>query len=204
MFGKKSCPSCGKKMGKNFNFCAHCGVSFRVKEEQENYGMLGRSDAVDPLHGMKLPFGFNKLVRSLVKQLEQQMQQVDGNQDMMPKGFKINIVTGRPKTREIIGSEPVKVESVMEEVMSPEKQRRAALPRIEAESRLKRLSDRIIYEITAPEVKSKADIELRVLAGGMEVKAYAADKCYVKSIPFASDVLAYGVKGGKVYVELKA
>lgn len=203
MFGKKGCPSCGKKIGKDFNFCAYCGVSFKEESEHEDYGMIGKDDSVEHFSELRLPFGMDKLVNSLVKQLERQMQ--GGNfEGGMPKGFKINISTGRPRTREIIGSQPARIDSVMEEVSSPEKHRRSLLPKIDAESKLKRLSDRIIYEIDAPEVKSRSDIEVRVLATGMEVRAYSKNKCYVKLIPFNSEVINYAVKNGKVFLELKA
>jgi len=41
---KKKCLSCEKKTDRGFDYCPHCGVSFREKK-MEDFGMLGKIDS---------------------------------------------------------------------------------------------------------------------------------------------------------------
>ena len=73
MFDKK-CPACAKSIKRDFSYCPHCGASFKVGSEKENFGMLGRDDFGREIQQeLRLPFGMGKIVNSLVKQLEQEM-----------------------------------------------------------------------------------------------------------------------------------
>ena len=91
----------------------------------------------------------------------------------------------------------------MPEVSEAENSRRIGLPKVEGESRIKRLGDTIIYEIETPGIKNKDNVVLTELATGLEVKAYSKDKCYVKFIPLKVEVVEYYVEKEKVIVELK-
>ncbi|MFH1563606.1 MAG: hypothetical protein ABIF11_09390, partial [Nitrospirota bacterium] len=77
------------------------------------------------------------------------------------------------------------------------------LPKVEVEAKIRRLADRIIYEIDVPGVGSKADVVVTELATGLEIKAYSRDKCYVKFIPLKVEVIEYYVRPNKVFVELR-
>ena len=109
---KKKCPSCAKKIEKKFNFCPYCGVSFKTRNEQENFGMLGRNDSRERVQpNLGLPLGMNKIVNSLVKQLERQMNDMNGEgADGIPRGFKIKIASGSPQMKQVVREEPKKVE----------------------------------------------------------------------------------------------
>ena len=200
---KKKCPSCANKIEKKFNFCPYCGVSFKARNEQTNFGMLGRNDSQGKVQEeLKLPFGMNKIMNSLVKQLENQLGNMDmGDGQGMPKGVKIRVARG-PPMRQVIREEPGKVEEVPM-VSDEENDRRAGLKREEVESKVRRLADRIIYEMETPGVKKKKDVILTKLASGLEIKAYSKDKCYVKFIPLTVEVIEYSVQDEKVFVELK-
>ena len=156
---KKKCPSCAEKIEKKFSFCPYCGVSFKSRNEQANFGMLGRNDSNERVvEELKLPFGMNKIVNSLVKQLESQMNDMNGGGgDGIPRGFKIKIAQGQPQMRQVIRGEPKKVEEVPM-VSDEENDRRAGLKREEVESKVRRLADRIIYEMKTPGVKKKKDV----------------------------------------------
>ena len=101
---KKKCPGCKEKVERKFNFCPYCGMSFKKHDEQENFGMLGRDDIVDlerqARQEIKLPFGLNKIMGSLMKKLEKEMSGLDGETGT-PKGFKIQISTGMPHLKRI-------------------------------------------------------------------------------------------------------
>lgn len=201
---KKKCPSCGKKIERSFNYCPHCGASFKTRQEKSNFGMLGRNDIdernIEP--DLKLPFGMEKIMGSLIKQLEKQMNNLDlRDVQGMPKGIKIRVARG-PEPRQLLAQAPKKIQAPA--VSEEENQRRVNLPKIDAKSKVKRLSDTIIYEIETPGVKKKGDVVLTELATGLEIKAYSDKKCYVKFIPLKLEVVEYHVEKEKVLVEMKS
>jgi len=208
LLGKK-CPSCAKKLDKKFNYCPYCGKSIKVLNDRANYGMLGKEDSREAVQEeLKLPFGMNKIMNSLVKQLENQLGNMNvGEKNGAPRGFKIRVVNGVPQMKQVVknegvssGDRPKKVEVV---VSMEEEARRMNLPKVDAESNVKRLSDRIIYEIDAPGIKKKENVVITELASGVEIKIYSSDFCYVKSIPLKVEIIEYYVEKDKVFVEIK-
>jgi len=212
MFNDK-CGRCNRKVKKSFDFCPSCG--YRLDGSKEDYGMLGRNDAGNFQEDLKLPFGMGKMVNSLVKQLEKQMNEGNMNGKPgpggMPRGFQVKISTGKPgqvgqmgmpRQNGNGGKEVVEQKRVV--ISQEEMDRREKLKRVDAKSNVRRLSDRIIYEIEAPGVKSNKDVVISKLATGLEIKAYSDKKCYVKFIPLTVEVIRYKVSKEKVFVELKA
>jgi len=201
---KKKCPSCAKKVAKSFSYCPHCGVSFKAKEDRENFGMLGRNDNEVVQEELKLPFGIEKIMGSLVKQLEKQIGNVD-MKDMqgMPKNINIRIARGVPQMGQVVRRVPQKREDVAV-VSDEENERRMGLPKIEVDAKIRRLANSIIYEIETPGVQDKKDIVVTELATGLEIKAYSKNECYVKFIPLKVEVVEYYVDKEKVFVELKS
>jgi hypothetical protein len=201
---KKKCPACAKKVERKFNYCPHCGVSFKAGDDRANFGMLGRNDSGERVREeLKLPFGMNKIVNSLVKQLEGQLGNMNlGDGQGAPKGIKIRVARG-PQMNQVVRKVPEKKVVSVPNVTAEENERRISLPKVESESRVKRLADTIIYEIETPGVKKKDDVVLTELATGLEIKAYSKDKCYVKFIPLKVEVVAYYVEKERVVVEIK-
>ncbi len=201
---KKKCPSCAKKIGSKFSYCPYCGISFGANQEEENFGMLGRDDSGEKVQEeLKLPFGIEKVMSSLVKQLEKQMDGVDFSDGRgMPKGIKIQIARGVPQMGQVIQRMPQK-KKVLPVISDEEARRRMDLPKIEVESKMRRIADTIIYEIEAPGIQKKEDVVLTELATGLEIKAYSKDKCYVKFIPLKVEVIAYHIEKEKVIVEIR-
>jgi HSP20 family molecular chaperone IbpA len=200
---KKKCPSCSKKIQKKFSYCPHCGVGFKVRNDGNDFGMIGRSDSVNrPQNELKLPLGMGKIMNSLVKQLESQLGNMDiGNLEGMPKNVKIRVARG-PGMGQVV-EERAEKKMEMPAVSDAENERRSELPRVEVESKVRRLADSIIYEIDTPGVKKKSDIVLTELATGLEIRAYSKDKCYVKFIPLKVEVVRYSVEREKVIVEIR-
>ena len=205
MFNKKKCSSCNEKIKDSFSYCPGCGKSFKVSENSGDFGMLGKTDSMPNLaEELNLPFGLGKMVNSLVKQLEKQMNDVDlQNGSGNPRGFKIKVSTGAPREGQMVQNTPQRIE-LQNKISNKESERRQSLKKIDAESKIRRLGDRIIYEIETSGVKSKEDVVLTKLATGIEVKAYSKDKCYIKFIPLTLEVVGYFIKQNKVFVELKA
>lgn len=201
---KKKCPSCAKKISKSFSYCPHCGVSFKAREDKENFGMLGRNDNEIVQEELKLPFGIEKIMGSLVKQLEKQMGNVDFK-DMqgMPKNINIRIARGVPQMGQVVHKAPQKSGNTIV-VSDKENERRMRLPKVEVDAKIRRLANSIIYEIKAPGIRNKEDVVVTELATGLEIKAYSNNKCYVKFIPLKVEVIEYYVDKEKVFVELKS
>ncbi len=203
---KRKCPACAKKIERKFNFCPYCGVSFKAGDDQTNFGMLGRNDSGERVQEeLKLPFGLNGIMNTLIKQLEGQLGNMDmGNGQGLPKNVKIRVARGpMPGMNQVVRKVPERKIVNMPVVSDEENVWRAGLPKVEGESRVKRLGDSIIYEIETPGVKKKSDVVLTELATGLEIKAYSKDKCYVKFIPLKVEVVAYYVEKEKVVVEIK-
>jgi len=201
---KRKCPACAKKIERKFSYCPYCGVGFRAVSDEENFGMLGIDDSGNEVRvEEKLPFGIDKIMNSLIGQLERQMGNMNLGENGMPEGVKIQISRGPPQAGQVVQRAPVK-KIEMQKVSEEENDRRIGLEKVEAESRVRRLADRIIYEIEAPGIRRKEDVVLTKLATGLEIKAYSDEKCYVKFIPLTVEVIGYGIRGEKVVVELKS
>jgi len=173
-----------------------------MRRENDDFGMLGEDDFGNDVGiEQKLPFGMEKIMGSLVKQLEKQMGNM--NFDGMPKGIRINIVRGGPQMRQVVRETPKGKKEIVR-ISDEENERRMVLKKVEAESKVRRLADRIIYEIDAPGVRDKNDVVVTELATGLEIRMYSKDKCYVKLIPLKVELIGYRVKSEKVFVELKS
>lgn len=201
---RKKCNSCEGKIESKFEFCPYCGNSLKKNKDKKNFGMLGRNDTITKTsEEVKLPFGMEKMVGSLIKQLEKQMgtanfEDIQG----MPKGIKFKITRGTPQMGQMIQEKP-KIHEEISKVSDKELKRRMKLPKVDVESKVRRLADTITYEMETPGVKKKEDVVLTKLATGLEMKAYSNNKCYVKFIPLKIEVIEYYVREEKVFVELK-
>jgi len=198
---KKKCRSCAEKVDRKFNYCPSCGASLKVRSE-EDFGMLGINDSGRIEEELRLPFGVEKIMESLVKQLEKQLENMDMEEGaQMPKGFKIQIARG-PMRQQVIQNGEVKKKEVVR-VSSEEAERRAGLKKVNAESKVKRLGDVIVYEIETPGLKRKEDVVITELETGVEIRAYSKDNCYVKIIPLKVEILRWKVEKEKVLIEMK-
>ena len=176
-----------------------------MAQEKKNFGMLGQDDSGERVQEeLKLPFGVEKVMSSLVRQLEKQMGNVNFNNGQgMPKGIKIQIAKGVPQMGQPVGEESQQKKKILPSISSEEAKRRMGLPSVEVGSKMRRLADTIIYEIEAPGIKKKEDVVLTELATGLEIKAYSKDRCYVKVIPIKVEVIRYHIEKEKVIVELR-
>jgi len=209
---KKKCHSCKEKVDRKFRYCPWCGVPLKAKTPQEDYGMLGNNDEMQmqqAVNDIKLPFGFNGIVNSLMKQIEKEMTNMDNMNGPKPKGFKIQFSTGMPN-RQAMNPQPAEqtkkvssIETFNEKVSEDEQERRAKLKQVPAKSTIRRLPEGLIYEIETPGVTVKRDISLTKLEQSLELKAYTKDKCYVKKLPSKVEILGMAIKSGKIFLRLK-
>lgn len=196
----KKCNRCDCKIDKDFKFCPWCGFDINQDREKNNFGMIGREDSINSK--IEMPGGFGNVINSLMKQVSKNMSVLNGDKG----GFKIQISSGGPVVRDNrISGEDKSVEKDETDipVSDKERKRRNNLEYVSAESKVRRFSNAIVYEILAPGVKTKKDVVIGNLENGIEVRAYSSDKCYYKSIPLKVEVLSWYVKDEKVFVELK-
>jgi hypothetical protein len=76
------------------------------------------------------------------------------------------------------------------------------LPREEPSTSVRRLTDRIVYEIDLPGVE-KENVIISKLQNSIEIKAFTKDKAFFKLIPIALPILKSQLSEGKLILELK-
>ena len=230
MFRKKNCGKCGRKVSDKNNFCSACGSSIG-KSENGDWGMLGKDDFLseEGFDGIRLPGGFNVIFNSLMKNLDRQFRNLDREMKKdvestrgFPKNGKPRNGTGKQGISISIssmGNGPPKI-SVMsygngknaggkrtKEISLSEFSRDAPknfskLPKEEPKTGIKRLSDKVIYEIELPEVKSTKDVLITKLENSIEIKAVSEKKSYSKLIPFNLPIINYDFAEGKLILEM--
>lgn len=224
MFKKKECRNCKEKVNEGYEFCPHCGGSFNEKCERDDFGMLGKTDSVPNLNDFGLPRGLNTIFKMLVKTLDSQFKNLDNeinNKKPDKKGFKginINISTSGG-IHPIIRVNPAGNLSKFKQKNVPNQkignvamnnfsknnlEKISSLPKKEPETKIRRFSDRVIYEINLPGVKSLKDISIIQLESSIEIKAIAKNKAYVKIIPISLPIAKCDLKKEKLVIELKS
>jgi len=224
MFKKKECSKCGKKIEEKYSFCPYCGNNLSENEEKEDWGMLGKSDFMPSMNEIKLPMGLNTIFNSIMKNLTKEFdEQLSKNyfqgESKQPKGIKrdgisISISTfgnGPPKIKVTQMGEKPKLQQAREEVKEKIKQdtftkekikKFASMKKEEPKTDVRRFSNRMVYEIEIPGVKSLDDISIIKLENSIEIKAVAKNKSYLKNIPINLPIVNYNLSEGKLILEL--
>ena len=230
MFNKISCKNCGKKVSKDSSFCPHCGNYLspykpkKTKNRKEDYGMLGENDEIHEDHFVNPLFSgisgkiLNKLFDSTMKMLEKEMQKSMKDTQKFPKNPKTNThfelyINGKridPKKVKITQM-PVhavqtknKRENFSDKYFSPEYGKKfLKFNAKEPETKLRRLSDKIIYEISVPGVKKIDNVSIIKAGNSIEVKAVSEKNSYMKVIPFDMNILKYDLSDEKITLELE-
>ncbi len=223
---KKRCKKCGKLIDSRFRYCPYCGAKLiepdglldRIDElMQPSFGSFGFDDFATAM--MK---NFSTVFSGLLEEIERQFREIDkqlaNEKQTKPKvsGISISISTSTGKKPKIevrrigkgkVSEVPikVKVEPIKKTAKLDEKtiKKIAKLPKKEAKSSVKRLSDRIVYEIDMPGVQSEKDVFITKLHNSIEIKAVAKDKVYFKLIPLALPIINYRLENEKLILELK-
>jgi HSP20 family molecular chaperone IbpA len=216
MFEKKKCSKCKSNVKKDFDFCPYCGN--RINFDSEDWGMLGKNDFVtdqNPLEGLFSGGMLGKMLGNTLKMLEREMQKemkktpeenlTRTNFELYINGKRVNPqnikVTRQPKTeypeREL--KNDIKTNEFSEEKLK----KLSKLPRQEPTTNIKRLSDRVIYEINIPGVKSIKDISIIQLENSIEIKAIGKDRAYFKLIPLNYPIINEKFSRGKLVLELE-
>jgi len=225
---KKRCPRCGKLIDKGFKYCPYCGAE-QERKEPDNVLDSINDDALDfnndinnDIFSRMFSGGLGGIIGNLARQIERQMSEFDKHLEKKKEspvnGISISIHTQPGKQPRIdvksSGNNIVKTNIVKandrgarmvknEKIIREFEKKAGSLPKQEAKSQVKRFSNKIIYEIDLPDVKSKKDIIVRRLPNSIEVKAVSKDKAYFKLIPISLPILGYDLREGKFILSLR-
>lgn len=216
MFKRKECKNCKRKINSDYLFCPYCGFSSESKKE--NWGMLGKSDSNVPeqmsfLSGNILNNGMlGKMLNSAMKMLEKEMRNQGSisTEGLTGKNFEL-IINGKkidPKNIKVSKTPVPKLiqEPKKKSFANPFSQRNmekvSKLPKENPSTNIRRLSDKIIYELDVPGVKSIKDVSIVPLENSIEIKAISKDKLYSKLIPINFPIINYSLNSEKLILEL--
>jgi len=211
----KKCEGCGRKIEKNYSFCPHCGNSFTDPEkEKQEYGMLGKNDFIEPdMHNQfDQGFGitdkiftsvFNSLMKNLDKQFQNQFREMEKEMDnteikTFPNGIRIKIATPGNHVKKTKEQNPKKT------ITQSQIKKITSLPKAQAKTNVKRLNNKVIYELSTPGVTSQEDIFISKLESGYEIKAIGEKKIYVNNLPINLPLQRYAIEKNKILVEFLA
>ncbi len=212
MFKKKTCQKCRKELKKDFEFCPYCGTPL---DNDNSWGMLGKNDIENfEIPGLGMGNIFNKMIGNAFKMVENEMQKNMKESEMpMPNtkfqlyinGKKVPLDSGNVKViKKPKKQQPVR-KNIPSRVFSNENQKKFAnLEKCEPETKVRRLADRIIFEISMPGVKSIEDVSIRNLENSIEIKAIAKGKAYYKIISVGLPIIDYYLDQDILVLELES
>ncbi len=187
------CNTCGENLNDKWNFCPKCGNHLKNQA--------------------KVSLGFPSLFKDLYKQfddLDVFENMFNDQSQVKTQGISISIssIDGKPqiKVKKYGGKE--QQEKIKEFTKKERKgfmnlfKRKKPTKSEEPKSKVRRLADKVIYEIDVPGVKSKKDIAINKLENSIEIKAYAKDLVYIKTIPVDLDIINYYLDNEKLILEL--
>jgi len=209
MFKKRKCKKCGKKISEEYRFCPYCGASDDNYDEGD-WGLLGRDDFLSK-NSSPIPNDFNMIFNSLMKNLGKQLNNMSNiennpNKKLKKQGFSISISSS--------GNNPAKIK--VNKIGAPEKTPEKKLPehfsknnikkfnelqKKEPKTSIRRLSDKVIYEISLPDVKNLENISIIKLENSIEIKAIGKNCAYEKRIPLNLPIIDYSLVEEKLVLE---
>lgn len=205
MFNKK-CPRCSKEVSKGFIFCPYCGCNIPKENESKDYGFLGVDDNANLGIGAGLPFNLNGILNSLMKQLSKEMTNIKPEKS---SSISISISSdGKPMVRVNSNDNKMAERKTTRKSMtefSPEQlEKFSGLPKREPKTNVRRLSQKILYEMDVPGVKNSKDVMISKLEKGIEIRALGAKAAYFKTINLGLELLNYKLAKEKLVLEFKA
>ncbi len=209
---KKKCPKCNEKIEKNNKFCSNCGHNLNPNAK-EDYGFLGKDDFEDSFNSMlgnNIPM--NKLFKTAMKMTEKMMKDMQNQEYNQPKEpHKSNMdiqffVNGKrvfPEKKQIVNQKPLEIKKP-KKISNEKAEKFAKFPRKEPKTKMKRLSNRLLYEIAMPGVRDENDVLVNQLENSIEIKALGKNKVYSKIIDVNLPIVGYKLDNENLILELQA
>lgn len=205
-FKKKSkkevkCDACSSYINEDYSFCPHCGISYIDPiEDMRNFGMLGKTDELAE-NNQEAPANLgitDKIISSVMHSIIKNMVSQIGNPQKklnqpeiqsFPNGIKIKIGLLPNQIKKVQKKAAKSAQTLTEEQID----KMSKFPRAEAKTNLRRLPDKVIYEISAPGIKSPEDIFVSKTESGYEVKAIGKTKIYTNNLPINLPLKGYSI-----------
>lgn len=202
---KKRCNNCNEKIKKIYSFCPSCGIP--LKESKDEWGMLGKNDSIENelpkiTGGGLMGNMMNKMLGNAIKMLEQEMNKELGEIEKQPRTKIKLMVNGKeinPYEEKRENAKILPIEFSDENLKKWKK-----MEKKEPKSKLRRVDDKIKYELEIPEVKSIQDISIVKLENSLEVRAIGKKTGYVKNISIDLPLKKYTLLKGILTLELDA
>ncbi|MEK6926123.1 MAG: hypothetical protein AABW50_02490 [Nanoarchaeota archaeon] len=209
MFERKKCDSCGEKLSGKFDFCPYCGEDVRTKSNKDEWGMLGKNDFMQNSNMFESAMlgGFsgkmlNKMLSNAMKMLEKEMHKSEA---AIPKTNFELFINGRrisPESIKMTRKEAKPQKQPINSFSENNLKKFAELPKLEPSTNIRRLANKVVYEIDVPGVEKTEDILINQLENSLEIKAIAKDKAYKKLIPIDLPLTKYKLLNEKLILEL--
>lgn len=214
------CPSCGAplKKGQKRENLGMLGENDSVDEfDAFSNSLFGNMGGISGNFMNKM---FSNTMRMLEKEMEKEMK---GNTKNQNTNFQNPNFNGFPttKVRLVVNGKEINLDG-MNNPENPEKKEKqktnaikfkrfseeqakkfSKLPKKEPKTELKRIADKITYEIEMPGVESSEDISLTPLENSIEMKAIGKEKAYSKSITINLPIVGYNLSDGLLTLEFK-
>lgn len=219
---KKRCKKCGEKVNRGYRFCPSCGNLMQAEDNQD-WGMLGKEDIEEEdlfsdaffkgFSGTMLNKMLGGAMKNAVKMLEEMEREKQKgvkmqNNETFPRtsvrlminGQEINLNNSKKPKEEVQKTKKISIDNFSKENLK----KFSELPKKEPKTSIKRFSDKIIYEIEMPGVKSMKDVFMNQLENSIEIKALSKEHAYYKLIPISLPVMDCELSEGKLVLELEA
>lgn len=207
-FNKKSvkCEKCKSSIHEDFSFCPYCGnPMLDAEKESKELGMLGRTDAIDErlnkqITDSNLSFMdkvmdsvMNSMVRSMEKEMKKSISQ--------PKGMSVFPSNIRIKVMPLASQKKAALKHQQKSISEEQIEKMSKFPRAVAKTKVRRLTDKIVYELSVPGLESPGDVFISKLENGYEIKAIGKNKVYVNSLPIELPIRGLAISQDTLSVE---
>ncbi len=203
----QKCPECNSEVENKFSYCPYCGtILIDEEEELEQFGMLGKNDFRDEellrSNMSQTNLGvldkvFASLMNNLISTMSQQIQDTTEVKSY-PGGIRIKIGSAPVKAKR----NPAEQQKISRKALTTEQAKKMSeFPRVKAKTAMRRLGDKIVYELSAPGVSSPNDIFLAKLESGYEIKAIGDSKIYINNLPINLPLRGVKIQPDKVLIE---
>jgi HSP20 family molecular chaperone IbpA len=207
---RKRCKNCNEKLKKSYSFCPSCGS--QIKRDNRDYGLLGKSDFGGKEKGNFLGNFSDKMMMkmlgSAIKMLEKEFEKEIDPKDKKPSPKLKLMINGKEifnnsnKAQNKKNSKDENLKKLPIEFSKENLKKWANLNKKEPKTNLKRIDEKIFYELDVPGVESIKDISIINLENSLEVRALAKKEAYLKNIPIDLPLAKYTLFNGKLVLEI--
>ena len=213
MFERKKCKNCKEKIKDSYDFCPNCGAKLSTKKSE--WGMLGKNDLIEENQETQNIFPemngisggiLEKMLGNAMKMLEKELSK-EMNQNIPKKTNLQIVINGKKVNPEQMFQNKKTTEKKQEKTKKqflPGKQEEfKLLKKQEPKTNIRRMSNKVIYELELTGVKSADDISILQLESSIEIRAIATKKAYFKVIQINLPLVNYTFSKGKLSLELQ-